>query len=636
MVGCGEKRPRAEAGAMAIAPILPADQADLAWLGQLLAAGTWPALTPAAEARLARCMAGLPLERLVSLFEGAPDAARTIPAGYRAWIAANPGSPQTFAACFNLGVDCARLGDMAGAVAAHRQALALRPDFAPAAVNLGMALEALGLPEQALAAWGAALQPVEARTALHNQRGRLLEQQNRFAAAEAELRASLLLEPDQPDVIQHWSHLRQKACLWPVHPESLGGLTREAMALHCGPLGVLALTDDVAQQRRVTAAWLARKVPAAPERLSPREGYRHDRIRIGYLSSDFHRHAMSFLVVELLERHDRAGFEVYGYDSSTEDGSEIRRRVTAAFDHHVPILALDEEAAARRIRQDEIDILVDLNGLTRGARLGCLRWKPAPVQATWLGFIGPVALPELDYFLCDDHAVPPELAADYAPAPLPIAGHYQPNDGRPLALPPVGRAEEGLPEDAFVFCCFAHHYKITPAMYDTWLDILRRVPASVLWLAADTEDSHAVLRDRAAAAGVAPGRLVIAPRVEPARYMARLALADLFLDTTPYNSGTVASDALRMGLPLLTLSGRSFASRMAGSLLRAIGLPEGICTTPAEYAETAVALATDPARHAAWRARVGEAAWSRTLGDTAGFARRVEDAYRRIRLQPPA
>lgn len=576
--------------------------------------------------------AGEPLEALLPRIEGAAPA--TGIGAYRAWLAANPDSPQRFAAWFNLGVLLMQAAERAAAIIAYRQALALKPDLYQAAVNLGVALELDGRAEEALALWQGALQPDDARVALLNHRGRVLESLKRYGEAERELHASLLLRPDQPDVVQHWSHLRQKGCLWPVHGANLPGLDAEALPLRCGPLGALALTDDPALQRRIGEAWIARKVPAAPVRLAPARGYAHDRIRIGYLSSDFCRHAMGFLIVELLERHDRSRFEVFGYCSTRDDGSDLRRRILGALDHHVPIGALDEEAAARRIRADEIDILVDLNGLTHGARLGALRWKPAPVQATYLGYVGPVPLPELDWMICDGVTVPAEQAAHYAPRPLPLDGLYQANDGRPPSLPVLTRATEGLPQDALVLCCFNNFYKVTPPVFGAWMEILRRVPRSMLWLTEDNATGIASLRRHAAEAGVAPARLHFASRCEPAHYMARLGLADVFLDTFPYNAGTVASDALRMGLPIVTLAGRSFASRMATSLLTAIGLTDGIARTVEDYVAKAVALA-DPARLAAARGMLaGGEAWLRSVGDTDAFARRMERAFERILLRP--
>lgn len=587
---------------------------------------------PPLDAGTPASLAGIPLEMLMPGLEALSPAEGV--AVYRSWLAANATSPQRFAAWFNLGALLGSAGARGTAMIAYRQAMALRPDLHQAAVNLGLTLEAEGRADEALALWDEALERDPACTALLNHRGRLLETRRQYREAEQALHASLLVDPQQPDVIQHWVHLRQKACLWPLLGDGIPGLTPREIALRSGPLGALALSDCPALHREIGEAWLARKVPAAPARLAPPQGYAHDRTRIGYLSSDFCRHAMGFLIVGLLERHDRAQFEVFGYCSTRDDGSALRRRIVAAFDHHVPIGHLSEEEAARRIRADEIDILIDLNGLTAGARLGALRWKPAPVQATYLGYVGPVPLPELDWMICDEVVVPPEAAAQYAPRPLPLAGCYQANDGHEPSLPAVSRASEGLPADAVIFCCFNNFYKITPEIFTAWTTVLVAVPGSVLWLTEDNAHGIANLRAAAAANGVHPDRLIFASRCEPERYLARLGLADVFLDTCPYNAGTVASDALRMGLPIVTLAGRSFASRMATSLMTAIGATDGVTTTPGEYVERAITLGNDPIARAAARAALAGDAWARTIGDADGFTARMEAAYRSICLRP--
>jgi predicted O-linked N-acetylglucosamine transferase (SPINDLY family) len=617
--------------------ISPPAAAPQAWLAARLRQPGALAAIPAAEiGALNAALLALPAVAAVQLADetaaaGAPDAARQL---LQAWVTLHPAAPGAFALWFNLGALLAQAGRHAEAVTAYRNALSLKPDLHEASVNLGLSLEALGRPDEALATWRSALPEPRLRRTLHNHLGRLAEERADLPGATAELRQSLLLDPDQPDVIQHWAHMRQRMTDWPVLQSDLPGVTTDQLARHVGPLAALALFDDPATQREVAATWIARKVPAAPMHLAPPGGYAHRRIRIGYLSSDFCRHAMSFLMAEVLERHDRAAFEVFGYCNSPDDGSELRARVIRALDHHVPIRALDDETAARRIRADEIDILVDLNGLTRGARLGVLRWRPAPVQATYLGYIGPVPLPELDWLICDNVAVPPELAHHYAPAPLPLAGCYQANDASDAPLPPVSRASEGLPEDRFVFCCFSHHYKLTPEMFAAWLDILAQVPDAVLWLVDDGPVSRRTLTERWTTAGLAPDRLIFAPRVDPARYRARMALGDLFLDTSPYNAGTIASDALRMGLPLLTLGGRAFAARMAASLLTHMNLPECVAPDMPGYVAQAVRFARDPELLAGIRRKVGAEAWRRSIGDSAAFTHRLEAAYRSIRRTP--
>ena len=552
---------------------------------------------------------------------------------YRNWIALQgSGGRQAYAAWFNLGAEWSHAGERDNAILAYRAALALRPDFTPAAINLGLLLELRGEPRMALACWGETLQTDAARTALLNQRARLLEQLGHLPDAELAMRASLTTQRDQPDVIQHWLHVRQRMCQWPILSDAIHGLSPADLMDNCGPLAALALTDRVAVQARIAGAWIQRKMPPAPEHLAPPQGYVHDRIRVGYLSSDFCRHAMSYLIAELFERHDRSRFEIHGYCTSPEDGSDIRRRVVAAFDHFTIIKEMSDEAAARAIRADEIDILIDLNGLTTGTRMAILRWRPAPIQATYLGFIGPVPMPELDFLLCDDFVVPPAYAALYQPQPLYVAPNYQANDSKRVIGEPISRSSVGLPEDRFVFCCFSNHYKITETMFGAWMEILRRVEGSVLWLTSDNIWSRDNLRERAIIAGIDPARLLFAERVDPAAYMARLALPDLFLDTSPYNAGTIASDVIRMGLPMLTLSGESFASRMAGRMLQAIGATSGITETIEHYIETAVAFATQPGLFARYRALFTATNWAATIGDIATFTYHYEASLIQIEL----
>ena len=550
---------------------------------------------------------------------------------YQAWIARQPaGSGFLFAVWFNLGFELAAVGRTADAIGAYRQALALRPGFHAAAVNLGLQLELAGHADLALQAWAEATQPDLERTALVNHQARLLEKLHRLDQAEAQMRRSLLTDPRQPDVVQHWIHVRQKMCEWPVLTDQVPGLPVADLLHQAGPLSAMALTDDVAIQRESGCNWIARKTVAAPVRLSPPGGYRHERIRLGYLSSDFCSHAMSYLIAELLERHDRGAFEVHGYCNSPEDGSAIRARIIAGFDQFNIIRDQTDEQAALKIRQDEIDILVDLNGLTTGARAQVLRWKPAPVQATYLGFVGPVPLPELDYMFCDAGVVPPATAGEYAPTPLHIAKVYQANDSKRVVGAPTTRAAAGLPDGRFVFCSFSNSYKITEQVFAAWMDILRRTGDSVLWLVQDNEWATANMLAHAERRGVAPSRIILTPRVGPADYMARLPLGDLFLDTSPYNAGTVASDAIRMGLPLLTLPGRSFASRMASQLLTGVGATEGIAADLQDYVEIGVAMASDRTAYAAYRSRFDGAAWARSIGDVAAFTRDYEAALRGI------
>ena len=613
---------------MFIEPTLP--DAETAWLVAQFRDG--PNAPDAARLRQASLQI---LAQAASQLAGTPDRTAAI-ALYRAWIESQgKAEPHLFAAWFNMGVELARIGRTVAAIGAHRNALLLRPDFAAAAINLATLLTQDGRPELAIPVLESALQTDEARSDLFNNRARLLEKHGRLREAEQEMERSLLVRPDQPDVMQHWLHVRQKQCRWPVFADAPAGVSHDALTLNSGPMAALALFDDIAQQRAISENWIRRKTEPAPERLCPTGGYRHDRIRIGYLSSDFCRHAMSMLIAELFERHDRSRFEVFGFCSSPEDGSDVRARVIAAFDHFTRIAELSDEQAARAIRDQEIDILVDLNGLTSGTRLPVLRWRPAPVQATYLGFIGPVPLPELDYMFCDSFVVPSDATSEYQPAPLHIAKLYQANDSRRALPAPRPRAEAGLPDDRFVFCCFSNHYKITREMFDAWTEILRRTGDSVLWLITDGPDACGNLTAAAEAAGIDPARLIFSGRVSPTDYLANLGAANLFLDTYPYNAGTIASDAMRMQLPLLTLCGRSFVSRMAARLLTAVGAQDGIATSHRDYVERAVAFATDAQQYRAYRALFTEHAWQSSLGDMAKFTREYEATLASVVVRPP-
>lgn len=545
---------------------------------------------------------------------------------YKNWIdGPGGGSPQAYAAWFNLGVELSAAGDAASAAIAYRNALFLRPDQFGAAINLGLIHENQNQPDDALEIWHRGLQTDDVRTVLLNQRGRLLERLGRFEEAERELYRSLLTRPNQQDAFTHWLHLRLKMCRWPIFGAPLPELSHEQVIAMVGGLSLLALFDDNDLTNRWVETWVDRKMPAAPERLSPAHGYEHPKIRIGYLSSDYNTHPISMLMVELLERHDRGRFEVYGYCSSFDDGSDMRRRVLGAFDKWTRVIDLSEEQAARAIRDDEIDILIDLNGMTENTRLGVLRWRPAPVQMTYLGFVGSLPLPELDYAIVDEFVVPPSTAHNFHPKPLYMPRCYQVNDTKAVIGPPETRASLDLPQDKFVYCCFSNTYKITEDIFDAWMTILARVENSVLWVLARNEWAQRSMLDKAAQRGIAPERIIFAQPTSPAKYYAQLPVADLFLDTFPYNAGTTASDVLRMGLPLVTLTGKTFASRMAGGLLHAMGLDRGITHSLDEYVDLAVRLGTRPDEYQAYREACSGNLWRRTIGNIEAFVPEFEE-----------
>jgi predicted O-linked N-acetylglucosamine transferase (SPINDLY family)/glycosyltransferase involved in cell wall biosynthesis len=559
-------------------------------------------------------------EQLAS--SGAQTRAREV---YEAWLAATT-SPLAYIIRFNLAVICGNLDDLPAAESHYRAAIFAKPDFVQAWFNLGTVIERQGRKPQALVIWQSMVDhplvaPDRERDMylmVRNNMGRVCEDLREFRQAEQHLEASLRCDPDQPKVIQHWVHLRQKQCSWPVFG-SLPAPDPNELLKWTSPLAMLSATDDPGLQLATAQRFVKERVNQRVTDLSPKTPYRHDRLRVAFLSSDFCLHAVSLLTVELFELLDRSKFEVWGFCWSREDGSDLRKRVIAAFDHFISIKTMSDEAAAIAIREAEIDILIDLQGITSGARPDILSYRPAPTQMTYLGFPGSTGHPCIDYVIGDRFLIPPDVSPYYSEKPAYIDKVFQCSDRkRPIGVLPT-RAQCGLPEDAFVYCSFNNNYKFTPEVFDCWLRILQQVPESVLWLLADNQWSQAALTDRARAAGIDTARLIFAPRVAPPDYLARYTVADLFLDTYPFNAGTTANDALWMGLPVLTRSGKPFASRMAGALLHAAGLDSLITHDLGAYETRAVALGRDRDQAKALRAHLGSLPARYALFDMPSF-----------------
>jgi len=353
---------------------------------------------------------------------------------------------------------------------------------------------------------------------------------------------------------------------------------------------------------------------------------RGKRLRIGYVSSDFRTHATASLLAEVWERHDRSRLETYAYSIGPGEQSALRARIESAFEHFVDVSGEAAEGIAGRIGGDGIEVLIDLNGYTTHAKSELFALRPAPVQVSWLGYLGTLGAEWYDYVLTDRFAAPPELQRFFSERFLYLPECYCPSDTRrPVAAVGPTRSECGLPERGLVLCCFNHVYKILPEVFGVWMRLLGQVPGSVLWLSPANATACANLRREAAARGVAPERIVFAPRVALPEHLARHTHADLFLDTTPYNAGTTANDALFMGVPLITCAGETLASRVAGSQLRAIGLPELITTRLADYEALALELARTPGLLASYRARLANNRPTQPLFDMARFTRALDD-----------
>lgn len=616
-------------------------QAPSQALIKTLGLATAPELGPAFGAEPSRPLAALGLADLIS------EAERLVAAScqseaislYRSWLSVVD-SPLAHAAYFNLGHLLGNAGDLGAALDAYQKALGQNPAFVQARLNLGNVLERLGRNGDAILEWQRALSDMESAASPDpmllkhalNSLGRLLEVEHRYPESETMLTRSLALSPDQEDVLHHWVHLRQKQCEWPVY-KALPGVAEATMVHSTSALAMLSATDDPALQLEAAMKFVQGKVRSDLPRLAPEQGYAHERLRIGYLSSNFGLHAVTILTAEMYGLHDRKRFEVFGFSASADDNTDMARRVRGAMDHFTYIDKFSDEAAAAAIREAEIDVLIDLQGLTQGLRPNILSCRPAPVQITYLGFPGTTGLPWIDYVLADRYVIPEESAGFFTEKPLYLPDCFQVNDRRRVIGPKSERRRYGLPDDAFVFCAFNHNHKFNPPLFEAWMRILRQRPGSVLWLLADNESARGNLHRHATEQGVSPERLIFAPRVPPEEYLARFQLADLFLDTLPFNGGTTASDALWAGLPVLTCSGRSFASRMAGSLLQAIGLPELITTSLRDYEGLAADLAAQPARLDELRRRLAENRTTSPLFDTPRFVRALDALLESVALK---
>ena len=382
---------------------------------------------------------------------------------------------------------------------------------------------------------------------------------------------------------------------------------------------------------RAARIWMAGR-HGTPAPLWRGERYGHERIRVAYLSGDFHTHPVSILMAGVFEHHDRDRFETVGVSFGPDEGSDMRTRIARAFDSFVDARNWSDYEIAGFLRERETDVAIDLMGLTADCRSGILAYRPAPVQVNYLGFPGTMAVPYMDYILVDRIVVPEEEHVHFSEKPVYLPDCYMANDSKRRIAPtrPV-RADAGLPEAGFVFASFNNSYKFSPEIFDVWMRLLVAVEGSVLWLAEAAAPASANLRREAAARGVAPERLIFAPYLESVEaHLARLALADLFLDTLPCNAHTTAADALWAGLSVLTCAGTTFAGRVAASLLHAAGLPELVTHSIADYEALALRLARDPGALQGLRAKLARNRESSVLFDTARFTRNLEAAYREM------
>jgi predicted O-linked N-acetylglucosamine transferase (SPINDLY family) len=393
------------------------------------------------------------------------------------------------------------------------------------------------------------------------------------------------------------------------------------------PLLFAGVSPSAALQLKCAQTHVRGKHPGTNAPIWNGERYSHDRIRVGYLSADIRNHPVARLIAEIFERHDRTRVETFAFSFGADDGSALRARIAKAFDHFVDVSQKSDRDIASLIRENEIDVAVDLTGFTENARVGILAMRPAPTQVNYLGYPGTIGADYFDYIIADQIIVPPEHQPFYSEKVAYLPHTYQPTDTtREIPATPLSRRDAGLPDTGFVFCSFNNSFKITPQVFDIWMRLLRSVDGSVLWLL-DGHPASDNLRREAQKRDVAAERLVFAPRVDPDIHLARHRLADIFLDTSPYNAHTTTSDALWAGLPVLTCLGTAFAGRVAASIVTAAGLPDLVTHSLPEYEALALRLAREPDRLASVRSKLAGNRLTQPLFDSASFARDLEAVY---------
>jgi protein O-GlcNAc transferase len=577
------------------------------------------ALSPGYEPALTN--RGNALRKLGRFSEGLTD--------YEAVLQLHPGDPLTLYHKANALKDLQRFDE---ALADYDRALALDPDLAAAWNNRGMVLRDLNRPAEALASFNRALvlKPDDA-AALFNRGTLQWTEYGRYEQALRDLEDVVRIAPDYDYAPGNLLHLKMYGGDWRGFEFDKALIDRGVRAGQkiVEPFVYQAISDSPKDLLTCAETHATLFPPGAP--LWKKLPRKRDKIRVGYLSGEFRAQATQYLAAGLYERHDRENFEIVAFDAGVGDGSPMRARLEAAFDNFISISGLTDQEAAERIRDAQIDILVNLNGYFGRHRMGVFALRPAPIQVNYLGFPGTLGAPAMDYILADRIVIPEGERRHFTEQVVWLPDCYQVNDDtRRIADQRPTRAEEGLPETGFVFCNFNQSYKLVPETFASWMRVLKQVEGSVLWLMEGNGAFTQHLRQEAERQGVAGGRLVFARNQPLDRHLARLPLADLFLDSLPYNAHTTASDALWAGVPLLTCRGRAFAGRVAASLLRAIGLPELIAGDWAAYEALAVRLAREPGLLRGLRDRLAQNRAAYPLFDTDRFRRHIESAYRQM------
>lgn len=521
-----------------------------------------------------------------------------------------------------------RRGDLALALTAYDRALSFAPDHIAALIGRSTVLTALARPKDALASAEQAVRMAPDDYETNRCLGTALWQLRRFVEAARHLEKARRIEPGARSLLGALMYAYMSCCNWHARQElqALVEVHLQQGEWVAQPFVMIGCTGSAALMRRCAELQMQATAPAQTPLALP--AHPPGRLRIAYLSADFHTHATAYLIAELFELHDRSRFEVLAVSFGPDDSGPMRARIAAAADRFVRVNDMTDEEIATFLVTQQVDIAVDLKGFTQDSRPGIFQYRPAPIIINYLGYPGTMGAECYDYIIGDPVVTPMEHADFYSEKIVQLPHSYQVNDRkRAIAAHTPSRQQQGLPDKGFVFACFNNNYKITPEVFDIWMRLLAQVDGSVLWLLADNDAAVSNLRGEAVARGIASGRLVFATRAPLPEHLARHRLADLFLDTLPCNAHTTASDALWAGLPVLTCLGPTFAGRVAASLLTAVGLPELVAPDLAAYEALALQLATDPARLAALRQKLLAQRDSAPLFDTPRFTAHLEKAY---------
>jgi len=524
-----------------------------------------------------------------------------------------------------------RLGLRDAAIRSYDKALELKPDYVEALINSGTLLREQLDHHAAIDRFNRALALKPDHLNAMSNLAIMLTEFKRSEEAVAMFERLLAIKPDFEYGVGSICYERMHACDWSHFDSDVARILQgiEAGKPVAKSLGVMSITDDAAVHHRCAEIFAAHRYTPRHAPLWTGERYRHDRIRIAYVSPDLREHPVGHLMAGIFERHDRRRFETIAISIGANDGSRLRQRMVDCFDHFIDAKMMESRKIAELMRSMEVDVAIDLAGFTADSRSEVFGMRPAPVQVNYLGYPGTMGTSYMDYIVADRHVIPPEHARHYNEKVVYLPDAYLPAaSGLQIAERTPTRAECGLPDEGVVFCSFNHDYKIAPHVFAVWMNLLREVPGSVLWLMSRSPLSQKNLRKEAAARGVDPDRLVFAqrvPRVED--HLARYRQADLFLDTHPYNAHTTCADALMAGLPVVTCMGGAFPSRVAGSLLHAAGIPELVTGSLADYEALALQLARDPARLGALKGRLAANRSTTALCDADAFTRNLEAIY---------